>query len=270
MGKKIIISLAPTGGWGPGRNNPIDPSEIVDTVLASAEAGASVVHMHARDLEGNLTSDLQYLTRTIEAIRSESDIIIEASTGGISELTAQERVMPVSIPGVSLGSLNVGSLNFGDDVYQNSLPHIRLWIEHMNTAGVKPSLEIFDTGNILTARHCIDEGMIEPQYNFTFIFNCLWGMGFTDEVLAACTSLLPPRSIWGALFVGSESFTPHLSAAIAGASAIRVGFEDSPVLDGSEAGSNIELVRALRRQLEARDFEIADTSEARRMLGLSS
>lgn len=268
MSKTIILAVAPTGAWGKGHNNPVGANQIAQEVLACAEAGASVVHLHARDFDGKLTKDLREFLRATELIRERSDIIIEASTGGLSDMTAQERALPVRGPQVDTASLNMGSVNFLDAVYCNSVPDIRLWLKIMAEAGVKPCLEIFDTSNIGLADHLIREGLIEPQFNFNFVFNYKWGMEFTPALLDVLKGLLPPQSIWGAIFGRSTDFSCHLQAALCGAAVIRVGFEDSRICNGKEADSNVELVNTIRAELEVLDFRLATATEARKTLDI--
>ena len=266
MTRKIIIAVAPTGGWGRGDNNPVTPEAIAGDVVACARAGAAVVHLHARSEEGLLTADLAPFTAAVEAVKAAADIILEASTGGLSTLTAAERALPVTNPHAEMGSLNIGSLNFGDAVYRNSLPDVRFWIDTMKRSGVKPSLEIFDTGHLETARHLIAEGRVAPPCNFSFIFGVRWGMLFDPALLAYLISRLPEGSRWGAILVGSRDFDHHLKAARAGASFVRVGFEDAIHYGGRTARTNAELVTALRGTLEAEGFSIASAGEARCML----
>jgi 3-keto-5-aminohexanoate cleavage enzyme len=266
MNRKIILAVAPTGGWGSGDNNPITPDAIARDVIACAEAGAAVVHMHARNAKGELTTDLTPFSTTVAAIKDSCDIILEASTGGLSNLTAAERVLPASAPHAEMGSLNIGSLNFGDAVYRNSLPDVRFWIDAMARRGVKPSLEIFDTGHLETALHLIQEGFVAPPCNFSFIFNVRWGMPYDPALLAYLKSRLPSGSRWGALLIHSRDFSNHIGAAKAGASVLRVGFEDSFNYNGKIATANAELVTALRAELEAAGFSIASVQEARALL----
>jgi 3-keto-5-aminohexanoate cleavage enzyme len=266
MDRKIILAVAPAGGWGPGRNNPVTPEAIAGDVIACARAGAAVVHLHARDEKGALTTDLGPFAAAVDAITEACDIILEASTGGLSDLTAAERVLPASNPRAEMGSLNIGSLNFEDAVYRNSLPDVRFWIETMAKRGIKPSLEIFDTGHLETARHLIEKGLVKPPCNFSFIFGVRWGMPFDPALLDYLTSRLPPASRWGAIIIQSEDFAPHLAAARAGASILRMGFEDSLRYDGKTAVSNVELVTALREVLETAGFAIASPGDARAML----
>jgi len=266
MSKTIILAVAPTGAWGKGHNNPTGADRIAEEVLGCAEAGVSLVHIHARDQDGNLTKDQSEFIEATELIRRESDIIIEVSTGGLSNMTAQERALPVRNPGVDTASLNVGSLNFLDDVYRNSVPDIKLWLRLMREANVKPCPEIFDSSNITLAKHLIHEGLIQPQFNFNFVFNYQWGMEFSLGLLEVLEGMLGPQSIWGAVFGWSTDFSCHLQAALCGAAMIRVGFEDSRICNNREAKSNIELVKTIRKELEVLGFRLATPTEARKTL----
>ena len=266
MKRKIIIALAPVGGWGEGKNNPVSSDSIVLQVRQCAAEGAALLHLHSRDKSGKLSADTSYFDSIIDRISAEVPILIEASTGGLSLMTAQERCRPAENKKASFGSLNMGSLNFTDDVYQNSLPSIRMWIEKMRKAGVHPSLEIFDTGHLETALYLIREGILKPPYNFSFIFNCRWGMGYSYQLLNFLAARLPKQSSWGCIFAGNTDFSMHLEAAICGAHFLRVGFEDSVFIDGREAESNADLVTGLRQKLEILGFEIAALSEAKALL----
>ena len=124
----IVIAVAPTGGWGAGEGNPTTPDAIARDVVECARLGASIVHLHARDGAGNLTTDLSTMQETIGMIRDRTDIIVEASTGGLSAMNARERALPIGRCDAELASLNIGSLNFADHVYRNSLPDVRYWI----------------------------------------------------------------------------------------------------------------------------------------------
>jgi 3-keto-5-aminohexanoate cleavage enzyme len=252
----IILSLAPTGPFGTVFNNPISPDDLIKTACECYTEGASVIHLHARDVAGNLTTDMRLLDKTFAGIRQSCGILIEASTGGLSDFTAEERGLPTTVPGAAMGSLNLGSLNFGDQVYKNTPSAVNFWIDQMASYEVKPSLEIFDTGHLAFARSLIDQGRLSPPYNFSFIFNVKWGMIFSENLLTYLVSQLPPRSNWGVIIIGSEHFNDHLRAAGCGADLIRVGFEDSNLINGKPASANVELVAALRVLLEKQGFGI--------------
>ncbi len=268
MNKKIILALAPTGGWGKDYNNPLEPEEIAKQVIACTKEGVSLVHLHSRNSKGELTTDLTNFSKTIEQITNKCGVIIEASTGGLSSLTPQERAFPLQNEKVELGSLNMGSLNFLDKVYINTVPYIRYWLQSMIKNGVKPSMEIFDTSNIAISNLFIKEGLVEPQYNFNFIFNYKWGMSFSISILELLKSIIPKESIWGAVFGESRNFSSHLQACLQGATMIRVGFEDSKICNNKKAETNLELVKEIRRELEISGFELADPEETRKLLGI--
>jgi 3-keto-5-aminohexanoate cleavage enzyme len=266
MKNKVIIAVAPTDGTGTAKNNPVRPKDIASDVIRCARAGATVVHMHARDEVGELTTDLTAFDKAVSKIKDSCDIILEASTGGLSNLSADERAMPTENMYAEMGSLNIGSLNFGDNVYKNSLIDVRSWIKKMKKREVKPSLEIFDTGNMETAVHLIEQGLVSVPCNFSFIFDVKWGMPYHPSILHYLKRRVPRHCNWGALLVGSSTFANHIKAARAGAKVLRVGFEDSVHYDGRIAATNEELVVALRTQLETAGFSIATVKEARDIL----
>lgn len=266
MQNKIIIALAPTGGWGLGEGNPVAPEEIAEQTFECAAAGAAVVHMHARDEKGGLTSDMRCFNRTVELIRAGSDIIVEASTGGISSMTAEERAYPAANPQAQIASLNIGSLNFGDKVYQNSVPDIRLWIKIMAELKIKPSMEIFDTGNMDCALNLLKQGLLTPPCNFSFVCNLNWGMPYHPAIISYLRDQVPAGSHWGANLINSSDFSQHIEVAKLGGSVVRVGFEDSRRYHGKVAKSNVELVKALRTELEDNGFSVATVEEAKAVL----
>ena len=205
----IIISLAPTGPIGTDQNKPVSPADLIETAKHCYIAGASVIHLHARDPEGNLTTDMRYLRETFTGILNETKMLIEASTGGLSDFTA----------------------------------------EHLGFA-----------------KHLIDEGKIGAPYNFSFFFNVKWGMVFSEDLLKYLVSQLPSQSNWGVILIGSQDFTDHIIAVEQGADIIRVGFEDSNIIDGRMVESNIDLVSAIRDTLEYRKINIIQGDMARENL----
>lgn len=262
----IILSLAPTGPYGKAHNNPITPDELIATTIECYAEGASVIHLHARDVVGNLTTDMTLLQETFAGIKQNSEMLIEASTGGLSDFTTEERGLPTTVPGAAMGSLNLGSLNFGDQVYRNTPPAVEFWIDQMAPFSVKPSLEIFDTGHLAFARSLIDRGRLSPPFNFSFIFNVKWGMMFSEILLKYLISRLPPQSKWGVIIIGSENFNDHIRAAGCGADIIRVGFEDSNLINGKMVSTNAELVSTLRVLLEKQGYRIIQGEAAKNKL----
>jgi 3-keto-5-aminohexanoate cleavage enzyme len=268
MDKKVILALAPVGGWGKGRNNPITPEEIAEQVIQCAQAGASLVHLHARDEDGQLTTDISYFSRTTKLIREKSSIIIEASTGGLSSLTTQERALPLQDKYAENGSLNMGSLNFMDQVYINRVRDIKFWIQKMNQYQVKPCMEIFDTSHIRIAHLAIQDNLVKPPYQFNFIFDYQWGMAFSLPLLQVLVGMLPENSKWGVVFGNNQDFKNHLKSILWGATMIRVGFEDSLICNHQKASHNLILVQKIREEIESLNYDLASPEEARKILNL--
>ena len=262
----IVIAVAPSGGWGVGGGNPTNPAAIARDVVECARLGASIVHLHARDSAGNLTTDLSALKETIRMIRDRTDIIVEASTGGLSSMNARERALPVGRCDAELASLNIGSLNVGDHVYRNSVPDVRYWITVMRESEVHPSIEIFDTGHVETALHLIEAGLLLAPYNFSFIFGVRWGMPFDEYLARYLLGRIPAGAVAGAILIGSADFEAHLTACDLGCRVVRVGFEDSRRYGGRSAAHNAELVAALRTRLTDAGYAIATVGEARELL----
>jgi uncharacterized protein (DUF849 family) len=130
-------------------------------------------------------------------------------------------------------------------------------------------LEIFDTGHIAFAKSLIEAGKVKAPYNFSFIFNVRWGMVFSEKLLEYLVSELPEQSNWGVIIIGSQNFEDYLTAAENGADIIRVGFEDSNILDGERVESNVVLVKSLRKTLEENGFRIAQGDQVRNKLHIS-
>jgi 3-keto-5-aminohexanoate cleavage enzyme len=130
---KIIVAVAPVGkNIQPPAVNPTSAQEeTARDVIACANAGASLVHLHVRDTHGELTGDLTEFSATLDLIRQSSDIVIQGSTGGLSSLTLDERCVALNDSRVEMASLNMGSVNFGENVYINTLPDIRYWARRM-------------------------------------------------------------------------------------------------------------------------------------------
>ena len=159
MAEKVLISVAPVSA----ADTHIDPEKIANDVIACAKAGAAMVHLHVRDSHGQLTDNLDVLKETIELIRKESDIIIEVSTGGVSNLTIEERCAPLYYDQVEACSLNVGSTNLGDAVYCNPIPEVKYCVNEIIKTGKTPEIEVFEIGHTYMVQKLREEyDMKEP------------------------------------------------------------------------------------------------------------
>jgi len=272
--KKIIITVAPvchTEKAVPhGCRNPLSPEEIARDVTESAKAGASMVHLHVRDANGMQTSDLSVFAKTVDLITSESDIVIQGSTGGLAELSLEERCVCLNIPKVEVASLNMGSINFGEGVYINTLPDIRFWAERMKQTNVVPELECFDLSMIETSLTLAGEGVIDNPLHFNFCFGMKGALSANLETLAFLSSRIDKKSHWGVTYDRMPDFSFLAGAISMGASVIRVGFEDSFYYrPGKLAVTNAELVQKVADLLHSLGYETATPEETRNLLGLS-
>lgn len=275
MKRKIVVTVAPVCHVGKpvpeGSFNPLTPEEIAADVAACAEAGASMVHLHVRDLTGEQTFDMTHFSRTLDLIREKSDIVIQGSTGGLSTLSLEDRSVCLSEPRVEVASLNMGSVNFGESVYINTLPEIRYWAGRMREEKVVPEMEIFDLSMVETCTKLADEGVLDRpmSYNFCLGTGTASNLSDTPHNLHCMTSLMEPDGHWG-LNNDSMKDLHFLGYAIAmGASVVRVGFEDSFYYEeGKAAPTNAFLVEKLVELVKALGCEPATPEEAREILGI--
>ncbi|MGD2269836.1 MAG: 3-keto-5-aminohexanoate cleavage protein [Desulfobacterales bacterium] len=268
--RKIIVAVAPVGrAISPPSVNPLTPQDVANEVIACAQAGASMVHLHVRDDQGNQTEDITDFSKTLDLIRESSDIIIQGSTGGLSTLTLEQRCVAVNDSRVEVASLNMGSVNFGEDVYINRLPDIRYWANRMREACVVPELEVFEIGMIATVRNLISEGTIKPPYYFNFCLGAHWALPADPKCLFYLTTMLNDDIVWGLVHDNMKDLSLLATAIGLGATVVRVGFEDSIYFaTGKFATKNKELVERLVSLIYQVGFEIAKPDEARKLLGL--
>lgn len=266
---KIIVAVAPVGRKvDPPSINPLAPEAVAREVIACAEAGASMVHLHVRDREGKQTADLSSFSHTLDIIRKSSDIIIQGSTGGLSTLTLEERCVALNDPWVEVASLNMGSVNFGDDVYINTLPDIRYWADRMKKASVIPELEIFETGMLPAISQLINEKTLSWPFHFNFCLGFKWAMPADPGALLFLINQMPDPVPWGVIHDKMTDFSLLSTAIGLGASVVRVGFEDSVFFaPGKVARNNVELVEHLVSLIRIIGFEIATPDDARSILG---
>ena len=275
MKRKIVVTVAPVCHVGKpvpeGSKNPLTPEEIAADVAACAKAGASMVHLHVRDLTGEQTFDMTQFSRTLDLIREQSDIVIQGSTGGLSTLSLEYRSVCLSEPRVEVASLNMGSVNFGESVYINTLPEIRYWAGRMREEKVVPEMEIFDLSMVETCSKLADEGVLDRpmSYNFCLGTGTASNLSDTPRNLQFMTALMEPDGHWG-LNNDSMKDLHFLGLAIAmGASVVRVGFEDSFYYEeGKTAPTNAFLVEKLVELVRALGCEPATPEEAREILGI--
>ena len=275
--RKIIVTVAPVCHVGKpipeGCKNPLTPEEITEDVLNCYRAGACQVHLHTRDLKGNPTFELDVFSQTIHAIREHSDMIIQGSTGGLSDLSLADRCVSLNVPEVEIASLNMGSVNFGETVYINTMPDLRYWAKRQQDANVVPEMELFDLSHVECCSRLADEGVIRRplHYNFCVGPGGSSNLSATGRNLALLCALTEPGTSWGINHDSMKDFSMLACAIGMGANAVRVGFEDSfYYAEGKLARTNAELVERLVTLIRAMGCEPATPAEAREMLEIGT
>lgn len=262
---KVLISVAPVAAT----DKIIDPVKIAKDVIECSKAGAAMVHLHVRDLQGNLTSDMTVLEETLRLIRKESDIIIEVSTGGVSNLTIQERCAPLYSDLVEACSLNVGSTNLGKSVYCNPIDDVEYCIQKLIKMKKTPEVETFEIGHT----HTMKELMAKYSFCNPVLFSIVLGhkgeAPATPEALSMMISMIPNEALWGITQANRTDFSIIAAALGLGARTVRIGFEDSRYLDADTiADTNLPLVEKTVRLLRAMDKEPLTPKEARKVFNI--
>jgi 3-keto-5-aminohexanoate cleavage enzyme len=269
---KLIITAALTGAEVTREQQPalpISPEEIAIAAEECVKAGASIVHLHARNADGSATQDKETYRRIITAIRQRCDVIIQVSTGGAVGMTPNERLAPVTLA-PEMATLSMGTVNFGDDVFMNHPADMEVFLRAMQKHGVKPELEIFDTGMITSANRWLKKGLLQGPQHFDFVLGIPGGMAGTPQALLYMIEQLPADASWTVAGIGSAQLSLGTMAILLGGH-VRVGFEDNVYYrKGELAGSNAQLVARIARISQELNRPVATADEARVMLGLGS
>jgi 3-keto-5-aminohexanoate cleavage enzyme len=272
MPKKLILAVAPVAHMEKtipqGVVNPVTSNAIAEETLACYHAGASLVHLHVRSESGTQVGDLSVFSKTIDLIRKESDIIIQGSTGGISNLSLDKRSASVEESRVQMASLNMGSTNFGEGVYINTYADIRYWAKKMHDYQVIPELEVFDLSMIETCVAMARDGVLSYPLHFNFSLGFTGALSAKSENLCMLKQALPPGSSWSLLHEGMTDFSLLATAIGLGASGIRVGYEDGFSIQKGTFARNVELVQHAVQLIHSMGYEVASVAEAKEMLGI--
>ena len=276
LANKVIITVAPTGSIPTRKDTPylpITPEEVAEETYRSFLAGASIVHLHARDPEtGKPTSDVEVFRRYIELIREKCPIVIQITTGGGATtlgLSAKERLKAIEELRPDSASLNAGSMNFGRKLFTNTPDIMEMFARKMKELGVKPEFEIYDLGMIGNVkRWIIDAGLADEPYRFSFVLGVAGGAPPESKVLLMMKNMLPENSVWQVIGIGRHQL--RLGAvAVAEGGGLRVGFEDNIYLrKGVLAKSNAELVEQAVKIVEALGKEVASVEDTRKILNI--
>jgi 3-keto-5-aminohexanoate cleavage enzyme len=252
---------------------PYTPEEYAKEVRRARDAGASMVHIHAREPNGTPTVQPEHYRAITQAILAESpDIIVNYSTGWVG-LPMAERVGHITQLKPEIGALNMGSMNYAKysekrKAFVFHFDDIVFLLQRMNEAGVKPECECFDVGHVESVAPLVDMGVITPPVQFSLIHGVLGGIQATARNLAHMASVVPDRSTWGVIAVSREQWAMVAASAALGGN-VRVGFEDNFYLPSGEmASSNGDLVEAAATIVRLQGREVAEPAAARALLSL--
>ena len=269
----LIITCSPVGAEVMKADNPAapyTPAEIAQEAIAAVKAGASIVHLHAREEDGAHSQRTVLFAETIRLIRQDVDPIIQISTGGAVTATPDERLQPVREldPAPEMASLSLGTVNFGNDVFWNAPDLIETFAKEFQERGIKPELEIFDAGMMATAQRLVKKGLLNTPLHFDFVLGVPGAMAGTPENLMFLYGQLPAGATWTVAGIGAAELKLG-TIAIALGGHVRVGFEDNVFYrKGELATSNAQLVERIARIAAELDRPIATPEEARALLNM--
>ena len=298
---KVIVTCAVTGAiHTPTMSDhlPLTPDEIADQAVGAAEAGAAILHLHARDpRDGRPTPDPAVFMEFLPRIKQGTDAVVNVTTGGGLGMTVEERLAAALVARPEVASLNMGSMNFGifpaadrytswkhdweepylrgtdDFIFRNTFKDIGRILRELGEAhGTRFEFECYDVGHLYNLAHFLDRGLVRPPLFVQTIFGILGGIGPDKENLAfmkqTADRLFGDAWEWSVLGAGRHQMSLCTMGALMGGN-VRVGLEDSLHAGrGRLARSNAEQVAKIRRILEELSLEVAAPAEARERLGL--
>ncbi len=298
--RKVIITCAVTGAIHTPSMSPflpVTPQEIIDDGIKAFEAGASILHLHARDPEnGRPTQDPEMFRKFLPQLKQATSAVLNLTTGGSPHMTVAERMRPAAELKPEVASLNMGSMNFGlypmlnrfkefkhdwerehlensrDLVFKNTFADIEHILRTGNANGTRFEFECYDTSHLYNLAHFVDRGLVRSPFLVQTVFGLLGGIGAHPEDVAhmkrTADRLFGDTYVWSVLGAGRNQLPVAAQAAAQGGN-IRVGLEDSLwSAPGQLAQSNADQVRKARALLEGLSLEVATPDEAREILDL--
>ena len=299
--RKVIVTCAVTGAVHVPSQSPylpITPEEIADNAVGAAEAGAAILHLHARNPEnGRPTPDPAMFMNFLPEIKERTEAVINITTGGGQGMSLEQRLAAAMRAKPEMCSLNMGSMNFGrypiasrikewrfdweaadleasrDYIFRNTYADIEYILQNLGEAhGVRFEFECYDVGHLYNLAHFLERGLVKPPLFVQTIFGILGGIGTEAEDLLhmkrTADRLFGDQYIWSVLGAGRHQFNLVTMGAIMGSN-VRVGLEDNVYLGKGElAKNNGELVAKIVRILGELSLDVATPEDARAMLGL--
>ena len=290
MQSHVIVTCAVTGNQTTPEMTPhlpITPEEIAEACLGAAEAGAAVVHIHVRDPKtGAPSMEIDLYRDVIDRIRTRnSQVILNLTTGpggrfapdaddpkvagpGTTLMRPENRVAHIALLKPDICTLDLNTMNSGKQVVINTPPNIRRMAAVIREAGVRPEIELFDSGDIELCRDLISDRTIESPIMCSIVMGVKYGFQPSPETVLYARGRLPPGAVWTAFGTGRSAFAMVAQSYLAGGH-VRVGLEDAIYLDkGVLARSNAAMVEKARGIVESLGGQIATAARAREMLEL--
>ena len=292
MNKDVIISCAVTGSGDTVRKHPeipVTPKQIADAAIEAASAGAAITHIHVRDPEtGKGSRDNELYKEVVSRIKNNGiDVIINLTSGmgGDIEIgpenellkfgsntdfvNALERLSHVEEILPDICSLDCGTLNFGDGnmIYVGTPEQLRIGAKRIQELGVKPELEVFDTGHLWFANKMYEEGLLDPPALFQICLGIPYGAPASTASMKNMVDMLPKGSNWAAFGIGAMQM-PMVAQAILLGGNVRVGLEDNLYLEKDVYASNGTLVEKAATIINNLGARVMNTQDARKKLGL--
>lgn len=273
MPEPLIITAALVGAELSRQDTPylpLTPEEIAAEARMCLDAGAAMVHLHARAVDGSPTQDLAAYRAIIEAVRARApEIVIQVSTGGAVWMSAEERLQPLDAQ-PEMASLTTGTVNFGEEVFSNTMPMVREFARQMQLRGIRPEIEVFDSGMIPAAMRLLKEGLLSEPLHFNLVLGVPGGAAGTLKNLMHMVESLPSGCTWTASGIGAAQL-PLTTAAILLGGNVRVGLEDNIYYRrGQLTEGNAPLVARVARLAAELGRPLATPDEARRILHLAA
>jgi uncharacterized protein (DUF849 family) len=285
-----IITCAVTGNITTVKQNPhlpVTPEQIATAVLEAAEEGAAIAHVHVRDPSGMPSMETEYYRDVMDRVRRRNrDVILNLTTGpggrfvpsdedprvagpGTTLMAPEKRVKHIEILKPDVCTLDLNTMNSGEQVVINTPKNVIRMARRIRAAGVKPEIELFDSGDVHLARHLIRQGELEGPGMFSLVLGVRYGFDATPATMAYARSLLPPGAVWTGFGIGRAALPMVAQSWLLGGH-VRIGMEDTVYLSKGElAPSNAALVRKARDLLMNLGATPATTGAARRIIGIA-
>jgi len=279
LANKCVISAALAGAGTFKQQNPAVPygiQECIDEAVKAYEAGAAVVHIHARTQDGMPTEDPEILVPIVEGIRKRCPVLINLSTAVGAFKTPEQRISVVQNCKPDLASLNTGTMNFAlanrgtgeiitEITFENTFQMMKTFNEEMKKVGTKPEMEVYCMAHVDNVLLLHKQSIFEEPLHFQFVFGVAGGVRLTPMSFAHFLELIPKGSSWSVCGVGLDSFRGCFMSVVNGGH-IRVGLEDNVYLSGKIlAKGNYELVQKAAEIVRIADREPATPEQARQL-----